>query len=359
MIAALRRYGVPQKMLVLIANIYSDRRFYVSDGHRASGQRRQRSGIAQGCPLSPFLFVMVMTILMKDATDKLGQEARTDMETGNMSILLYADDTLLVGRSQQYLQELLDAVAWAGARAGMELHWDKFQLIEIGCDIRLRTPEGREIPAQDHLSYLGATLYSSGCVAKELNKRLGAAWAEFVKYERAWKHTAVDKYRKIQMFQALITSKVLYSLSTAWLNQSEKRRLDGFQAKCLRRVLHIPPSFLSRVSNKAVLQQARQDPYSTQLLRQQLALYGKIGRASNRDFLRRVTFQPDTVLSATDALRRRRGRPQREWANGLYRMISPSFDSHALLLQCVQDPVQWDAFVKRHTQQCGDSDGQL
>ena len=92
----------------------------------------------------------------------------------------------------------------------MELHWDNFQLIQIGCDMRLRTPEGRTILAQDHLSYLGATLYNSGCVAKELNKRLGAAWAELVEYERAWKHTAVGKNRKIEVFQALITSKVLY-----------------------------------------------------------------------------------------------------------------------------------------------------
>eukprot|EP00959_Pyramimonas_sp_CCMP1952_P265945 5560464-Pyramimonas_sp.AAC.1 len=121
-------------MLSLIGDICANRRFHVADGFSTSRQRRQRSGISQGCPLSPFLFIMVMTVALNDAVDNLGSGAKADMDAGYMSALLYAGDTLLVGRSQEHLQQLLDAVFMAGGRAGMDLHWDKFQLMQIGCE---------------------------------------------------------------------------------------------------------------------------------------------------------------------------------------------------------------------------------
>eukprot|EP00959_Pyramimonas_sp_CCMP1952_P059992 1253339-Pyramimonas_sp.AAC.1 len=118
--------------------------------------------------------------------------------------------------------------------------------------------------------YLGATLSNSGQLRGELGKRLGAAWGEFCRHSRAWKHAAISTTRKLQVFQALVTNKVMYSLNSAWLNKAERRRLDGFQARCLRRILHIPHAYISRVSNEQVLLQAGQQRYTVQLLRHQL-----------------------------------------------------------------------------------------
>ena len=141
---------------------------------------------------------------------------------------------------------------------------------------------------------------------------------EFSKYDRAWKHTALSKRRKLDLLQALVTSKILYSLNTAWLNKAERRRLDGFKARCLRRILHIPPAFLTRVPESKVLEQAGHMQYSAQLLQQQIILFGKIGRAPDSIFLRRVTFQPGTVRSAVAAHQRKKGRPKHEWAKYLH-----------------------------------------
>jgi hypothetical protein len=129
LIVALRRFGVPQTYLDIIANVYGDREFCVMDGTTRSAQRRQRSGISQGCPLSPFLFVMVMSVLVHDAVHSLSQEDQQMYEDGRLSTLLYADDTLLIGAGADSLQRLLMAMAATGAKYGMELHWDKFQLL--------------------------------------------------------------------------------------------------------------------------------------------------------------------------------------------------------------------------------------
>ena len=178
----------------------------------------------------------------------------------------------------------------------------------------------RELAAPE--AALGATLFKTGSVSSELNRRLGAAWKEFCKYSLAWKHTSIHAERKIEVFQSFITSKVMYSFSTVWWNKAERRRLNGFQARCLRRILNIPAAFVSRISNKTVLSKSGQLPYTCQLLRHQLLWFGKVGRAPNDDFTRKLTFQNDTVISATSLLMRRKGRPNDEWATCLYNSIS-------------------------------------
>jgi hypothetical protein len=133
----------------------------------------------------------------------------------------------------------------------------------------------------------------------------------------------------------------MYSLNTAWLNKAERRRLDGFQARCLRIILHIPPAFLTRVPNSKVLEQAGQKQYSAQLLQQQMLLFGKIGRAPDADFLRQLTFQPGTVLSAVDACPRRRGRPKHEWAKCLHEALVAHLGPEHTWAQRLRDPIEW------------------
>ena len=52
-------------MARIIADIYSDRRFRVASGGHVSAEHKQHYGISQGCPLSPFLFIIVMTIVVR------------------------------------------------------------------------------------------------------------------------------------------------------------------------------------------------------------------------------------------------------------------------------------------------------
>ena len=44
-----------------------------------------------------------------------------------------------------------------------------------------------------------------------------------------------------------------YDLETTWLNAAMRRRMDGFHARCLRKILKIPAAYVSRVSDDSVL----------------------------------------------------------------------------------------------------------
>ena len=111
----------------MIKHIYAERKFSVISASQQSSLRLQSSGISQGCPLSPFLFVMLMTVVVHDATASLSPELKEAVAQGKLNTVLYADDTLIVGVEESHLQGMLTAISETGARYGMSLHWSKFQ----------------------------------------------------------------------------------------------------------------------------------------------------------------------------------------------------------------------------------------
>ena len=252
------------------------------------------------------------------------------MQNGSLGVVLYADDTLLIGVSEARVQELLDSVADVGLRFGMELHHSKFQLVSVRGTHKIKTPTGEIIPPTDVMTYLGSNLYADGGTKRELSRKLGAAWGDFQKLRRLWNHTCLTRARKTAIFQSVIVSRLLYGLSSAWLNVADLRRLNGFQCRCLRVIQRILPSFVSRVPNTKVLQQSGQVQLGRQLLKQQLLLLGSVARAPATDPLRILTFDPGSLDVATNHYIRRHGRPRNEWAVMLLResaRMTPQFRS--------------------------------
>ena len=172
---------------------------------------------------------MLMTVVMKDAEDSLPPEL-----AGRLEQLVYADDTLLVARTVPDMQKWLHAVQTAAAGVGLEMHWGKLQLLRVRCRGNIRTPGGDIVQAPDTLMYLGTSISNDGRVGGELARRLGIAFAEFRGLQKLWGHTSISRQRKIELFNAIVVPKLLYSMSAACLSKAEKRRLDGAHGKMLR-----------------------------------------------------------------------------------------------------------------------------
>ena len=130
---------------------------------------------------------------------------------------------------------------------------------------------------------------------------------------KIWNHASITRTRKVYLYVSLIESRLLYSLSSCCFTAADLRRLDGFQARCLRKLVGIAPSYISRVPNSEVLRIACHPKASTLLADQQVALLGKVLRAPEHSLLHRSAMIPGTLQPATSKYVRRVGRPRREW----------------------------------------------
>ena len=281
-----------------------------------------------------------MSVVMHDSISQLNPEDRTLLSKQELGVVLYADDTLLIGSEQGSMSRLLAIIAANGAKCGMQLHWDKFQLLNVRCNFEISKPGGELIQPNSQLSYLGTTLAEDGRIESEVARRLGAAWASFIKFDRLWKHTYLSSKRKLQIFQAVVAPKLLYSLTTVWLSAAQRRRIDGFQARCLRRILRVPVAFVSRVSNAAVLEKAAQVTFSSQLLRHQLYYFGNVARAPDVDPRRAATFVPGTLEPRNGRFIRRIGRPRSEWGSMLLKEANKA-SGRECLDTAVLDEASW------------------
>ena len=122
--------------------------------------------------MSPLLFVLVTTVLLADAVEMLGRPAKQAYDNGDLADCVYADDTLLIGCNDDFLNEFLAAVAAAGRRYGMELHWNKFQVLAVQSPGLVRVPEGDLLPHAKCMHYLGAHLTPDADLGHELNRKV-------------------------------------------------------------------------------------------------------------------------------------------------------------------------------------------
>ena len=167
-------------------------------------------------------------------------------------------------------------------------------MLPIRCEATVYKPDGTQIDEKDSLVYLGSLLNKSGNIGPELNRRLGAARSDFRQLSKVWKHTSLSLQKKLRTFESCIVAKLLYCLHTAWLNVADVRKLDAFQAQCLRDIAGIPHSYIGRVSNKIVLETCRQQKLSTKLVHRQLILFHNVAQLPNDDVVHQAVFQPSS-----------------------------------------------------------------
>lgn len=122
---ALARLNVDIEFRNIIESIYLNPTFRLKVNGKFSEWLSQGSGIEQGCPLSPYLFILVMTVLFQDVKSSTPLKRKLDANRvlgAKFDETLYADDAILASKHQRALDIFLHAIEREGKKIVMRLN---------------------------------------------------------------------------------------------------------------------------------------------------------------------------------------------------------------------------------------------
>ena len=179
----LQRLGVHGSMLGAIQSLYRDTGLAMNVAGRCGATVPSQTGLKQGCPLSPTLFGLFVDGLHRFLKLHCPGEGPCLADGTAVPDLGYADDFVLLAKSGQGLQALIDVVAEFCTLMGLEISVPKTKVLvfsKVPVHPFQWTCNGAVVELVSKFKYLGLTFDAQqgiGGTFPHLQKNMWAAWA--------------------------------------------------------------------------------------------------------------------------------------------------------------------------------------
>ena len=307
-------YGIPKIIVELLRSWYTG----ISSCVRVDGGEGEwfpiRTGLRQGCVLSPSLFNVYMDAMMRKVTEGAPGGVRVGQE--NVVDLDFADDVALLADTWMVLVGMVMRMELVTQRFGINISAKKSEVVYVGRgsgdvrveDVNLR---GETIRQVSDFTYLGSVVTSDGKVKEDIEKRRAGARRAFGQLRRRlWKRGEISLRVKMKIFNAIVIPVLLYGASAWALTRTEENRLDSLEMGMLRSIAGV--RWDDFVRNAEIRERLRQPPVSLKLRRARLKWFGHVERMGDERQVKRI-------MNATMEGRRPVGRPRTRWRDVLAR----------------------------------------
>ena len=327
------QYGIPQKIINIVKAMYDGFECAVVEEEATSEWFELTTGVKQGCTMSGFLFLLIIDWVMRHTVKEEGTGLRWKF-TSKLEDLDFADDVALISSTQRHVQLKTNRLVENAEMAGLRVNVAKCKVMRVNArNNEAITVNGVALEDVEKFTYLGATVCKQGGGEEDIKATLGKARGAFVKLKRVWSSSSMSKRTKIRLYKTLVKPVLMYGCETWKMNESDAKKIDVFQNRCLRRVMKI--KWKDKISNRELLERANVEKLSEEVRRRRWRFIGHILRQ-----------QPDndcvTALTWTPEGRRKRGRPKTTWRRTVEKERSKAgWQSWSEVRTAAQDRNRW------------------
>jgi hypothetical protein len=253
----LSRIGVSDSFLRVLTRLYSSDTFSILlDGQPCSSAFRVCSGVHEGSPLSPLLFIIFIAGLTKHLNERLDGDGAIRMADGTLLYcLLYADDVLLISLSRSGLQKSVAETCRFFDNMGLTVNPSKSDVV-VFLDgqrgIRRDDAENFNIAGlskQDivEAKYLGVIFQNDGTWREQMSATLARCRMARGRCQVICSTLGLVKPgQMIQTYDTFVSSVYRYSLGVWGILAGDLTRIDNLFCDFIRRQYRLPASTCRR-----------------------------------------------------------------------------------------------------------------
>ena len=327
LIECLTRLGAPSKMTALVRAVYDHPRFRIKIPEGISEEHSQEIGIRQGCPLSPYLYILATSCLVTDMLEDYQPPNQPFPPEDAKPILLFADDALLLTKKAARMNQLLALIIEHSANYNLQLNKEKCQLLvtnDVGSPVKF--PDGTLVTKHASIKYLGATFSATVDTGMILRQKLTDASSTMRILSPLWTNAQITQFWKLVVYNAIIRTRVFYTLETLELTQGQRRLLDTLYYRGMRRILKKRATFIDRtwtnerplnlanaMSRRIAPGTSRHENFGTYYRKRRRKLLAHLPRAPPQNACRLTSLSPENQLLTDTRKKKRVGRPRYTW----------------------------------------------
>jgi hypothetical protein len=232
------------------------------EGYRAQQWFDVDVGVRQGCVIAPLLFNLFMDMMVKVALSRMPAECGIRLSYSAdgellgsswnedacadqfISMLLYADDLVLLSHDQVELAEMLRVLDEVCLEFGMSINASKTELLRLDVDLQGDDADGVQLAGGvaeyvQKFKYLGGVVSPHGTCDGELDARIAKAMGKFKDMNRVWRNKRVKLQTRVRCYKCYVLPILRFGSEFWALTKKQTKRLEVVHSKCMRQMLRV------------------------------------------------------------------------------------------------------------------------